>query len=419
MEFVLYFNPDIRGTIEEREQLRPIARNNERYQEMIELMRAVTIRGDELGFHAVCLTEHHFNSEGWEVSVAPLLLIADLAARTERIKFFPLGCVLPTWDPIRLAEEFAIVDHLTKGRFYAGIARGYQVRWSNIMGQWTQSAATASDASNIDDHNRKVFKDHYDIMKRAWTEVPLKLKRDTYEVPYPYDTGISGWPIADSWTRPYGAPGEVDDEGIVRAVTVVPGPYQQPHPPIMQPFSFSESSVQFCAEEDIGAWFILTHLDRLHELVSLYEKVSNENGRDYKLGENIGVFRMIYIADSYEEAYELGKKHLGMLLHVYFGGFGFLEAMRDEVDDEKFGADNPLPPEEYTPEAVWDRAVRTRFALVGTPDMIIDQMKHIFDRVNNQRFSWWMDCQMRQNEVISQVDWFARDIMPAFADYPK
>ena len=91
MEFVIYFNPDIRGTMEERAKLRPIARNNDRYQQMIELMRKVAIRGDELGFDAFCLTEHHFNSEGWEVSVAPLLIITDLAARTKRLKFFPLG----------------------------------------------------------------------------------------------------------------------------------------------------------------------------------------------------------------------------------------------------------------------------------------------------------------------------------------
>ena len=42
--------------------------------------------------------------------MAPLLIYADLAARTERIKFSPLGLVLPSWDPIRAAEELAVLD---------------------------------------------------------------------------------------------------------------------------------------------------------------------------------------------------------------------------------------------------------------------------------------------------------------------
>ena len=64
--------------------------------------------------------------------MAPLLIYADLAART---KFSPLGLVLPSWDPIRAAEELAVLDHLTRGRIYAGFARGYQDRWINVLGQ--------------------------------------------------------------------------------------------------------------------------------------------------------------------------------------------------------------------------------------------------------------------------------------------
>ncbi len=414
MEFVIFFNPDIRGTMEEREQLRPIARNNERYQEMIELMRKVAVAGDELGYDALGMTEHHFNSEGWEVSVAPLLIITDLAARTKRLKFFPLGCVLPSWDPIRLAEEFAVVDHLTKGRFYAGIARGYQDRWTNILGQHYHVTATASDGSAIDQHNRSVFKEFLDIIKRAWTEVPLRLKTEHYEVPYPHESGIARWPISDTWTRPFGAPGEVDEKGVVRAVTVVPAPYQQPHPPIMQPFSFSESSVQFCAENDFGAWFEITDPNRLRELCELYRGVAIKSGRNVKLGDNCGVLRMIYLGNSYDEAYELGKKHLGSLLHVYFGGFGFIEGLRGPEDDEKYGKDQPLPPEEYTPERAWDRVVRVGFAYVGTPDGIRRQMQALYENVSPQRFAWWIDDQMPHDVVLDQVKWFAKDVMPEF-----
>ena len=126
MKFDLMVLPTVPGTLEERAQLRPIGRNNERYQLMLEEVRQIAILADEMGIDAFSTTEHHFHSEGFEASVAPLLLYADLAARTKRIKFAPLGLVLPGWDPLRCAEELAILDHLTKGRVIAGFARGYQ-----------------------------------------------------------------------------------------------------------------------------------------------------------------------------------------------------------------------------------------------------------------------------------------------------
>jgi alkanesulfonate monooxygenase SsuD/methylene tetrahydromethanopterin reductase-like flavin-dependent oxidoreductase (luciferase family) len=84
------------------------------------------IPSDGAGFDVFATTEHDFHSEGYETSVAPLLLYAGLAACTKRIKFSPLGLVLPSWDPLRAAEEFAVLDHLTQGRLYAGFARGDQ-----------------------------------------------------------------------------------------------------------------------------------------------------------------------------------------------------------------------------------------------------------------------------------------------------
>src|SRR5262249_50430044 len=126
MKFMLFVLPTVPGTLEDRKRLRPIGRNNERYQQMLDEVRQLAVFADDAGFDVMASTEHHFHSEGYETSVAPLLLYADLAARTKRIKFSPLGLVLPSWDPMRAAEELAVLDHLTKGRIYAGFARGYQ-----------------------------------------------------------------------------------------------------------------------------------------------------------------------------------------------------------------------------------------------------------------------------------------------------
>jgi len=91
MKFMLLVLPTVPGTLEDRRRLRPIGRNNERYQQMLDELRKLVVFADEVGFDAFATTEHHFHSEGYETSVAPLLLYTDLAARTKRIKFSPLA----------------------------------------------------------------------------------------------------------------------------------------------------------------------------------------------------------------------------------------------------------------------------------------------------------------------------------------
>ena len=82
MKFLLFMLPCVPGTLEERKRLRPIARNNDRYQQMLGEARTLVALAEDVGFDVFATTEHHFHSEGIEMSVAPLMLYADLAART-------------------------------------------------------------------------------------------------------------------------------------------------------------------------------------------------------------------------------------------------------------------------------------------------------------------------------------------------
>ncbi len=144
---------------------------------------------------------------GLGLPVAPLLIYADLAARTKRIKFSPLGLVLPSWDPIRAAEELAVLDHLTKGRIYAGFARGYQDRWVNVLGQQYHVTGAPMVGSSIDNHNRKVYEETVKVIKKAWTEEAWDYDGEYYKVPFPYKEGIRRWPVD----------GRPDAQGQVRA----------------------------------------------------------------------------------------------------------------------------------------------------------------------------------------------------------
>src|SRR5437867_4129527 len=77
---------------------------------------------EELGFDSIWLTEHHFIEYG--LSVSPSVLAAAAAMRTQRVRIGLAAAILPFHDPIRLAEELAMVDILSGGRLDVGVGRG-------------------------------------------------------------------------------------------------------------------------------------------------------------------------------------------------------------------------------------------------------------------------------------------------------
>ncbi|HEY0299918.1 MAG TPA: LLM class flavin-dependent oxidoreductase [Rhizomicrobium sp.] len=78
--------------------------------------------GEELGYDSIWMTEHHFDD--YSVSPAPLMTLAWLAAKTKRMRLGTAVIVAPWHDPVRLAEQFSWLDHLSGGRLVVGLGRG-------------------------------------------------------------------------------------------------------------------------------------------------------------------------------------------------------------------------------------------------------------------------------------------------------
>ncbi|MGE0483119.1 MAG: LLM class flavin-dependent oxidoreductase [Gammaproteobacteria bacterium] len=404
MKFNLLCLPTVPATPEERARLRPIGRNNDKYQEMLHELREITILADELGFDALSTTEHHFHSEGFEVSVAPLLYYADLAARTRSIKFASLGLVLPTWDPVRVAEQIAVLDHLTRGRYIAGFARGYQDRWTNVLGQQYHVTGAPMDGSAVDLHNREVFEEVFEIMKLCWTQDTVRHQGKYYEIPTPFEQGIRRWPVAENWTKKYGAFDEIGDEGEVRAISVVPKPYTTPHPEIWQPFSVSESTIRWCAAEDIVPFILISHPPSFRTLCEAYRDEAARQGRELALGQRVGAFRAVHIGDTRAEAHALGARTQGPGFIEYFSGFGFLEAFRFP------GETTPVPNN-------YQRLLDARYALAGTVDDVKRELDELRNNVDIEWFAWYFDQGlMPLDEAKRQLERFATHVMPEFKD---
>jgi alkanesulfonate monooxygenase SsuD/methylene tetrahydromethanopterin reductase-like flavin-dependent oxidoreductase (luciferase family) len=404
------------GDVDAMAERRPIGRDNEAVQRMLDGLIEVAQAADDLGYWAITHVEHHFHSEGLEYSPSPLALNVWLSHYTKRLRHGQLGLVVTAHDPIRLAEEIAIADHLTRGRLIVGLARGYQSRWMSVLGQKFQVGATLSDQSDIDRRNRELFQENFKIMKMAWSNDLLRYKGPGYEVPYPHDEGVPNWPPADAITRPYGVPGEVDDEGTVRGVSVVPKPFTQPHPPLFQAFGGSPATLTWCGEEDVTPTIFAGPIESLTALAGFYIEGAASRGRSVELGQNIGICRTFHIVENgarqsedsvQAEIARVYDKYQHIMWHGWYEQFGALqESLRLP------GEEGPVP---APGEHLRDRLLKSKIWVAGTVDDVKRGVEELLERIPADYLVWLFHWGIMPRDVgLRQLELFATEIMPEF-----
>jgi alkanesulfonate monooxygenase SsuD/methylene tetrahydromethanopterin reductase-like flavin-dependent oxidoreductase (luciferase family) len=82
----------------------------------------LAVRAEEVGFDSIWMSEHHFAD--YQVTPQTPMVLSWLAGQTTRVKFGTMVTVLPWHDPVRVAESFSVLDHLSGGRAILGIGRG-------------------------------------------------------------------------------------------------------------------------------------------------------------------------------------------------------------------------------------------------------------------------------------------------------
>lgn len=319
---------------EDRKRRRPMGRDRDLYNRALHDWLDIIRAAEELGVWGASTIEHHLHSEGYEVGPNPGILNAWWASQFKKIRVGALGYVMATQDPIRIAEETAILDHITKGRYFVGFARGYQSRWTNTLGQFTETRATLSDGSNDDERNRAIFEERVNMVLDCWTQDSVRLDGKYYQAPFPLDTGIVGYP-ARKIAGAAGAQGEVDGEGALRRFSVVPAPYQSPHPPIFVAVSRSEPSVRYCARNG----FTVVHFskgDGVAKYAKVYCEEAAAHGKQFKFGQRQNSVRWPHIAKSAEDYNrKLVEYDLDIYKNFYSPFFPQLPANVDWVQNMK------------------------------------------------------------------------------------
>ena len=260
--------------------------------------------------------EHHFHSEGYELGPNPGVLNAHWAGQVD-CYVGAMGYVMATQDPVRVAEETAIIDHLAKGKYFVGFARGYQARWANVLGQFSDSVATLSDGGKDDNRNRDIFEERVEMVLKFWTEESVRIKGDYYQIPYPYEEGVTGYPATPT-ASVAGVPGEVSEDGAIQRMSVLPKPYQKPYPRCFVAAMKSLETISFCSKHGfIPSYFMKD--DDMASCFNMYVDEGRDHGHDYVLGQNQNIVRWCHVV---KDKAEFERKLLAYDLDIYTNFYG-------------------------------------------------------------------------------------------------
>lgn len=379
----------------DRAAQRPIGRNSELYNNVLHEMVDIVKAADDLGVWGVSTIEHHLHSEGYELAPSPGIVNAMWSQHVKNARVGTIGYVAATRDPIRMAEEMAVMDHVTQGKYFAGFARGYQARWAHILGQYVDAQATSSDGSTVDERNRELFEERVLQVVDCWKNETVAFDGKYYQAPYPYDSGVENFPAASVAER-MGAPGEIDADGTtVRRVSVVPQPYQDPHPPVFVAVSSSPDSIRFCSRNGFSPVYF-TPLDHLVELANVYVDEGRKTGRDLQFGANQTIVRWPHFSrDKAHFREQLAAYDAEFYKNIYGSFFPFLV---DGVDSD---------------EAMVDRMVDTGIFIGGTVEDTIAEWKHTYERIPSEYICLiWHYAMCPKETVIEELEIFMEKVLP-------
>ena len=281
---------------------------------------------DDLGFDWVTVAEHHY--AGFSLTPNPMVLAGALTQVVKRAKIALLGPIVPVLNPVRVAEEYAMLDNLTGGRVIAGLLRG------------TPNEYVTYNVNPAESRDR--FEEALALIRRAWSE-----------------------------PEPFGWQGRFYQ---FRSVAVWPRIVQAPHPPLYMSGSSPESGAM-AARNRLGLGLAFTTVPRASRAARHYREEAGKLG--WQPGPDQVIYRMgFHVADTDEQAMadmvESGgdKPHVGLTMAnkaVLAGAMasGYFGKAAEEQKDRVAPRDAVERVEKGqillgSPETVWKQICRVR-----------------------------------------------------------
>ena len=370
------------------------------YQTMLDNLLELNQYLDEHGYYGMGFTEHHFHIEGGEISTNPVLLDLFLGLRTKNMKFGQLGNVMPQQHPIRLAEDISILDQMTKGRAFAGFARGYQNRWLNTMGQQYPGLASDEDPAAWDEAKQVLYEEHVEIVLKAMSNTTFSHKGNQWEIPPP---NIK-WPAAE-YSRQFGQ--GIGDDDIVNEIGIAPPPYNKQMPDLFQPFTFSPKALKFGLEHDLVPISLITDPERANAQFLMAQEILSSGGRNPKFGEGMAISREVIVADTDEEAEALARDAMSYLWLEFFTPFGFNGAFVREGENV----------EDLDRDGGFDMLVERGMLIHGSPDTVNRRLEALFKELPCAYFwNFTMNELVPHKQMMRSFELQTEKVWPNFTD---
>src|ERR1700730_1482873 len=287
---------------------------------------------ESLGFDGIGCNEHHQN--GYGLMPSPNIIAATLARRTSRAALCVIGNSIALYNPpIRVAEEFAMLDVLSGGRLVAGFPVGTPMDTNFCYGQ-------------IPALTRDKYREAHELIMRAWAA----------EEPFAFDGKYNQLRWVNCW----------------------PKPVQKPHPPIYIPGGGSLETWDFCLDNDYNYSYLSFGGYKAAKILmdGYWERVAARGKDDSPY--RAAFAQIICVADTDAEAEALYAEHIlyfyNRCLHV-FPGFAAPPGYRP-CNTSKPGDLNQLTSEAQRlfAELTWSQLVEGGHVIAGSPATVRDRM---------------------------------------------
>jgi alkanesulfonate monooxygenase SsuD/methylene tetrahydromethanopterin reductase-like flavin-dependent oxidoreductase (luciferase family) len=319
---------------------------------------------DELGFDAVWLAEHRFTEYG--IMPDPFVFGAAVARTTRRVRIGTAVTVVPFYHPIRLAEQVAMLDVMSDGRFDFGVGRGYQA------GEY------------------------------AGFGIPMDESRARFEEVLDITLGLLAAEGPFSYAGRFFA---------VRDVSILPKPLQRPHPPVWMAVMRSPESFETLVRRDFR---LLSgnpyRMDpEYREAFARYKEALAQHGHAGRLSEAVALIPT-WIAEDNDQAVAepraSAESYMAAFRRYGSPAAGGRQLSRDYAHYADW--------DQFFSTVTYEREVRANY-LIGDPAHVVEKVRAL-QVLGIEYICCWFNRGglLPQRRVRAAMELFAREVMPRF-----
>ncbi len=345
---------------------------NRAYNDYLDLLE----EAERLGFDGICVNEHHSNAYG--LMPSPNLMAAALARRTSRAALVVLGNSVALYNPpIRVAEEFAMLDVISNGRLIGGFPVGTPQDTAFAYGE---NPATL----------REKYREGVELILRAWAEPDM-------------------FSFNGKYTQ-------------LRYVNCWPRPMQQPRPPIWVPGGASVETWDYCIDQDFlySNLSYFGYLEARKVMDGFWETVARRNidANPYRAG----FLQFVGVADSDAEAERLYWPHVQYFwqrcLHTYAGwvsppGYTSVPTMRAGIKSQIARIVRRAGSRADLSQLTWGDFIERGYIVAGSADTVAQRLGDLADTLKVGHLMVLPQFgDMPRDKAFENIGRFARDVAP-------